>query len=45
MLSTALELAGFALIVTAAALVAIPLGVAAAGVSCILLGYLLGRDL
>ena len=45
MLSTALELAGFALIVTAATLVAIPLGVAAAGVSCILLGYLLGRDL
>lgn len=45
MLSTVLELAGFALIVTAAALVAIPLGVAAAGVSCILLGYLLGRDL
>jgi hypothetical protein len=45
MLSTALELAGFALIVTAAALVAVPLGMAAAGVSCILLGYLLGRDL
>jgi hypothetical protein len=45
MLSTALELAGFALIVTAAALVAIPLGIAAAGVSCILLGYLLGREL
>lgn len=45
MLSTALELAGFALIVTAAALVAIPLGIATAGVSCILLGYLLGRDL
>ena len=45
MLSTALELAGFALLVTAAALVAVPLGIAVAGASCIALGYLLGRDL
>lgn len=45
MISTALELVGFALLVTAAALVAVPLGIAVAGGSCILLGYLLGRDL
>jgi hypothetical protein len=40
-----MELAGFGLLVTAAALVAIPLGIAVAGVSLIILGYLLGRDL
>ena len=45
MLSTALELAGFALLVVAAALVAVPLGIATAGASCIALGYLIGRDL
>lgn len=45
MLTTALELVGFGLLVVAAALVAIPLGIAAAGASCIVLGYLIGRDL
>lgn len=45
MLSTLLELVGFGLLVTAAALVSIPLGVAIAGASCICLGYLIGRDL
>ena len=44
MLSTALELAGFGLLVIAAALVAVPLGIAVAGGSCIVLGYLMGRD-
>jgi len=44
-LSTALELAGFGLLVIAAALVALPLGIAVAGASCIVLGYLIGRDL
>ena len=45
MLSTVLELAGFGLLVLAAALVAVPLGIAVAGASCIVLGYLIGRDL
>ena len=45
MLTTALELVGFGLLVVAAALVAVPLGIAAAGASCILLGFLIGRDL
>lgn len=44
MLSTVLELTGFGLLVAAAALVAIPLGIAVAGASFIILGYLLGRD-
>lgn len=45
MLSTLMELTGFALLVAAAALVSIPLGLAVAGVSFIALGYLIGRDL
>lgn len=45
MVSTALELVGFGLLVVAAGLVAVPLGIAAAGASCIILGYLMGRDL
>jgi hypothetical protein len=44
-MSTALELVGFALLVVAAGLVTIPLGIAVAGASFIVLGYLLGRDL
>jgi|694.fasta_scaffold03440_3 hypothetical protein len=42
--STILELAGFALIVAAAFVVAVPLGLAVAGVSCVAIGYLLGRS-
>lgn len=42
--STILELAGFALLVAAAFTVAVPLGLAVAGVSAIAVGYLLGRS-
>ncbi len=45
MLSTALELTGFALLVAAATLVAVPLGLAVAGLSLVTVGYLMGRDL
>lgn len=41
--STILELAGFALVIAAAFTVAIPLGLAVAGISCIGIGILLGR--
>lgn len=41
--TTYLELFGFALLVLAAALVAVPLGVAVAGVLTTLTGYLAGR--
>jgi hypothetical protein len=43
-LSTVLEVLGLALIVLAAALVAIPLGIAVGGAAFVLVGYLLGRD-
>lgn len=42
--STILELAGFALVIAAAFAVALPLGLAVAGISCIGVGYLLGRS-
>ena len=42
-LTTLLELAGFALLAVAAWLVAPPLGLAVAGVSCIAIGWLTGR--
>lgn len=41
--STILELAGFALVIAAAFVVAIPLGLAVAGIACIGIGVLLGR--
>lgn len=40
--TTALEVVGFALVTIAALLVAVPLGLFVAGVSCLLVGYLLG---
>lgn len=43
-LTTGLELAGFALLVAAAFVVAVPLGLAVAGVSCLAVGFLLGRS-
>lgn len=44
MLTTGLELAGFALLTVAAFTVALPLGLAVAGGSCLAVGYLLGRS-
>lgn len=43
-LSTVLELTGLALLTLAAALVAIPLGIAVGGAALVLIGYLLGRE-
>lgn len=43
-LTTAAELVGGTLIATAGLLVAVPLGLALAGVGLIALGWLLGRD-
>lgn len=43
LLTTALEVAGFALVTIAAGMVWLPLGLFTAGASCILVGYLLGR--
>lgn len=41
--STVLEIVGFAAVSAAAFLVALTLGLAVAGVSCIAIGYLMGR--
>ncbi len=42
-LTTLLEVTGFALLAGAAWLVAVPLGVAVAGAACIAIGWLTGR--